>query len=211
MKWSRNISSEEWASVITHAVGLLFSVWALSVLISAAWQRGTSAHIIGASIYGITLIMMFTTSTIMHGLPEGRSKYRFTILDHMAIYLFIAGTYTPFLLVVLHDEFSQQLLGLIWGTAIAGIIYKAFYTGRHMWFSTIAYAIMGWLMITVWDSLVQAIPFEGVMLLVIGGVCYTTGIPFFVWHRLPYHHAIWHLFVLAGSVLHFVCIYRYVI
>lgn len=211
MKCGRNISREEWANVITHAAGLLFSLWALRALIVAAWEHGTIAHVVGASVYGITLTIMFTTSTIMHSMPEGRTKFQFTILDHMAIYLFIAGSYTPFLLIVLQDEFSQNLLGLIWGTAIAGIIYKFFYTGRHMWFSTIGYAVMGWLMVTVWDSLVQAIPFEGVMLLVIGGVCYTAGIPFFVCHRLPYHHAIWHLFVLAGSILHFVCIYCYVI
>ncbi|WP_430113393.1 PAQR family membrane homeostasis protein TrhA [Paenibacillus sp. B1-35] len=211
MKWGRNISGEERANVITHAAGLLFSLWALGVLIGAAWERGTIAHVIGASVYGITLTIMFTTSAMMHSMPEGRTKFRFTILDHMAIYLFIAGTYTPFMLIVLQDEFSQQLFGLIWGTAIVGMIYKAFYTGRHMWFSTIGYAVMGWLMVTVWDSLMQAIPFEGVMLLVMGGGCYTAGIPFFVWRRLPYHHAIWHLFVLAGSILHFICIYRYVI
>ena len=181
------------------------------MLLRAALKQGTSWHLLGSIIYGATLVTMFTTSMIMHSLPDGERKKRFTMYDHMSIYAFIAGSYTPFLLVAMRGETRWQIFGLIWGTAVAGIIYKRFYTGRYMWISTVGYLVMGWFVATLWDDLYAVLDAAGLYLLLGGGVCYTAGIVFFVWERLPYHHAIWHVFVLAGAALHFGCVYKLIL
>ncbi|EHQ62352.1 hemolysin III family channel protein [Paenibacillus dendritiformis C454] len=202
---------DERASAYTHGIGMVCSLGALALLVEAGISHGTVWHIVSAGVYGLTLVMMFAISTIMHSTPEGERKAWLTMADHMSIYVFIGGNYTPFLLVYMRNEFGWKLLGAIWGTAIAGIIVKRYYTGRYMWISTIGYLAMGWLIVAAWPELSAVLSPAGLVLLVCGGISYSAGIVFFVWEKLPYHHAIWHLFVLAGAGLHFVCIYRYVL
>ncbi|MGZ9584673.1 PAQR family membrane homeostasis protein TrhA [Paenibacillus marinisediminis] len=201
------IRNEERMNVITHGFGVLLSLAGFAALIHAAWKQDKAWYLAGVIIYGLTLIMMFAVSTMMHSLPEGNRKIKFVIFDHMSIYIFIAGTYTPFLLIAVGERKGLYLLGLIWGAAAAGIIYKKFYTGRYMWLSTLGYLVMGWFVAVLWNDLSSALGVTGLYMLLAGGICYTAGIVFFVWERLPYHHAIWHLFVLAGAALHYGCVY----
>jgi len=198
---------EERMNAITHGAGILGSIIAFVMLIQAALEQGDLLTLIGGMIYGTTLILMFTISTIMHSLPFNGRKKRFVMYDHMSIYVFIAGSYTPFLLISMDKQHGLPVLVIIWASAIAGIIYKWFYTGKHMWLSTLGYLVMGWFVAVLWSDLHAALGVQGLKLLVAGGACYTLGIVFFVWEGLRYHHAIWHLFVLAGAALHYVCVY----
>lgn len=200
---------EEVANAVTHGIGAVLSAAALVLLIVFSSMKGTAWHVVSFTIYGITMLMLYTNSTLVHALKEGKAKDLFEFFDHSSIYLFIAGTYTPFLFVAVRGTLGWTLFGIIWGIALAGVIFKAFFTKKFLFMSTIFYIAMGWLIVTAWQPLVAAIPTGGIVLLVAGGLMYTLGTLFYVWRGFPFHHAIWHLFVLAGSILHFFAVIVY--
>ncbi|WP_308722043.1 PAQR family membrane homeostasis protein TrhA [Paenibacillus polysaccharolyticus] len=200
---------EEVANAVTHGIGAALSVAALVLLIVFSSMKGTAWHVVSFTIYGITMLMLYTNSTLVHALKEGEAKDLFEFFDHSSIYLFIAGTYTPFLFVAVRGTLGWTLFGVIWGIALAGVIFKAFFTKKFLFMSTIFYIAMGWLIVIAWQPLVSAIPTGGIVLLVAGGLMYTLGTLFYVWRGFPFHHAIWHLFVLAGSILHFFAVLIY--
>jgi len=197
---------EELVNAITHGLGILFSLVAIVLLVVFASLKGTAWHIASYAVYGFTMLLLYTSSTLVHAFPEGPVKDLFETFDHSSIYLFIAGTYTPILLTVLRGPLGWTLLGIVWAMAIGGVVFKAFYTKKFLFLSTFAYIAMGWLIVLVWKPLVHAVDPESVRWLVSGGVCYTLGSVFYMWRAFPYHHAVWHLFVLAGSALHFAAI-----
>ncbi|KAA8784597.1 hemolysin III [Paenibacillus sp. 4624] len=200
---------EEVANAVTHGIGAALSVAALVLLIVFSSMKGTAWHVVSFTIYGITMLMLYTNSTLVHALKEGKAKDLFEFFDHSSIYLFIAGTYTPFLFVAVRGTLGWTLFGVIWGIALAGVIFKAFFTKKFLFMSTIFYIAMGWLIVIAWQPLVTVIPTGGIVLLVAGGLMYTLGTLFYVWRGFPFHHAIWHLFVLAGSILHFFAVLIY--
>ncbi|WP_454190548.1 PAQR family membrane homeostasis protein TrhA [Paenibacillus sp. Marseille-Q7038] len=200
---------EEVVNAVTHGIGAVLSVAALVLLIVAASINGTAWHVVSFTIYGISMLLLYFNSTMVHALKEGKAKDLFEIFDHSSIYLFIAGTYTPFLLVAIRGTLGWTLFGIIWGVALFGVAFKAFFTKKFLFMSTLFYLAMGWLIVLAWGPLVATVPYGGIVLLVAGGLMYTLGTLFYVWRGFPFHHAIWHLFVLAGSVLHFFAIFIY--
>ncbi|WP_152392430.1 PAQR family membrane homeostasis protein TrhA [Paenibacillus guangzhouensis] len=202
---------EEVANAITHGIGAFLSVAALALLITFSSLFGTAWHVVSFTIYGITMLLLYASSTLVHSFPEGKVKDLFEIFDHASIYLFIAGTYTPFLFVIVRGTLGWTLFGIIWGIAISGVVFKAFFTKKFLFLSTLFYIAMGWLIVLAWNPLVEALPTGGLVLLIAGGILYTLGTIFYVWRGFPYHHAIWHLFVLAGSAAHFFAILLYVL
>ncbi|MFT3784329.1 MAG: hemolysin III family protein [Nibricoccus sp.] len=203
-------NGEEIANSITHGIGVLLSVAALALLVTIAVSHGDAWSVTSGAIYGSTLIIAYTASTIYHSLRSERAKRFFRKLDHAGIFLLIAGTYTPFLLVSLRGPWGWSLFGVIWGLCVAGIIMKFFLAGRFRVISTLIYIFMGWMIAIAFRPLLSALPAAGVWLLVAGGICYTGGTVFYLWKSLRYHHAIWHLFVLAGSICHFFSVLNYV-
>lgn len=201
---------EELANSITHGIGVLLSVAALALLVTFAALYGDAWGVTSGAIYGATLILAYTASTVYHTLRSERAKRICRKFDHAGIFLLIAGTYTPFLLVSLRGPWGWSLFGVIWGLALAGIIMKFFLAGRFRVVSTLIYILMGWLIVIAFKPLLAALPPVGIWLLVSGGICYTGGTLFYLWKSLKYHHAIWHLFVLAGSICHFFSILNYV-
>ena len=202
---------EEIAHVITHGIGTILSLFALIALTTYSILYGNGWQITSVILFGFTMLFMYISSTIVHSLPQGKWKDIFQIIDHASIYLFIAGTYTPFLLVHLREQIGWILLCIIWGIALIGVVFKIFFVKRFTVLSTIIYILMGWLIIVVWEPLTTAVHEKGIMLLIIGGVFYTVGSIFYMIRSIPYHHVIWHLFVLAGSAFHFLSIFFYVI
>jgi len=194
---------EEIANSITHGIGATLSLAALVILIVYASLYGNAWHIVSFSLFGTTMLLLYVFSTLVHSLPIGKAKKVFEILDHAGIYFFIAGTYTPFLLVALRGALGWTLFGIIWGLAIFGTVFKAFFVDRFVKLSTILYIIIGWLIVVAWKPLVASVSTKGIVFLVIGGVLYSFGAIFYVWKGFKYHHAIWHLFVVAGSIMHF--------
>jgi len=202
---------EEVANAITHGIGAFLSIAALALLIAFSSLFGTAWHVVSFTIYGITMMLLYASSTLVHSFPEGKVKDLFEIFDHASIYLFIAGTYTPFLFVIVRGSLGWTLFGIIWGIAISGVVFKAFFTKKFLFLSTLFYIAMGWLIVLAWNPLVETLPTGGIVLLIVGGILYTLGTIFYVWRGFPYHHAIWHLFVLAGSAAHFFAILLYVL
>jgi len=202
---------DELANALTHGVGLLLTLVAVPVLIVLAARHGTAWHIVGVSIYGASLIALYTASTIYHSVQHPPAKRILRILDHSAIYLLIAGTYTPFALVNLRGAWGWTLLGLVWTIALFGVAWKLVHVERFVIVSTIIYLAMGWLVVIAVRPLVRTVPFGGIMWLLAGGLAYSLGIIFFGSTRLRFNHAMWHLFVLAGSVCHYVAVIRYVL
>ncbi|MBB6451260.1 hemolysin III [Geomicrobium halophilum] len=202
---------EEIANAITHGIGSILSIAALVLLVVHASMVGTPLHVVSVSIFGVTMIILYVCSTLLHSFPKGKAKDLFEIFDHSAIYLFIAGTYTPFLFHALEGALSWTLFGIVWGVAVVGITFKAFFVKRFRILSTIFYIGMGWIIIIAWNPLVAAIPSEATMLLLSGGILYTVGTLFYMWRSFPYHHAVWHVFVIAGSVAHFFAVFLYII
>ncbi|MDK8194656.1 hemolysin III family protein [Paenibacillus sp. UMB7766-LJ446] len=200
---------EEVANAVTHGIGAALSVAALVLLIVFSSMKGTAWHVVSFTIYGITMLLLYTSSTLVHAWKDGKVKDLFEIFDHSSIYLFIAGSYTPLLFIAVRGTLGWSLFGVIWAIALLGVIFKAFFTKKFLFMSTIFYIAMGWLIIIAWQPLVAAIPAGGIVLLVAGGLMYTLGTLFYVWRGFPYHHAIWHLFVLAGSILHFFMVLIY--
>ena len=204
-------AGEEIAHYTSHGLGLLLSIAGLVLLVGLALARGGGARLVTAcSVFGVTLILLYLASTLYHGIRHERSKRLLRVLDHSAIYLLIAGTYTPFCLVSLGGAWGWTLFGVVWGLALLGILLKVIDIGRLRWLSIVLYVGMGWLVLVALDPMLAAVGSGGMRLLLLGGIAYTAGIVFYTWRR-PYHHAIWHGFVLAGSILHFLAVLFYVI
>ena len=201
---------EEVANAITHGFGAALSAAALVLLIVFASFEGSAWRLVSFTLFGATTLLLYTSSTLVHSFREGKVKDLFEIFDHSSIYLFIAGTYTPFLLVTLRGPLGWTLFGIIWGLAVSGVVFKAFFTKRFLYLSTLFYIFMGWIIVFAWHPLQMLLEPAGLILLVAGGVFYTIGTVFYVWRSFPYHHAVWHVFVIAGSVSHFFAILLYV-
>jgi hemolysin III len=201
----------EAVNCVTHALGLALSLSAVPLLIFLAASRGTAWHIVGVSVYGATLIMLYTASTIYHACRAERLRKVFQVLDHSSIYLLIAGTYTPFALVNLRGPWGWTLLGLVWGIAIFGITWKIVAASRWPAVSIASYLLMGWLAVIAIKPLMAAVHFGGIVWLLAGGLTYTLGTLFYGWKKLPYHHAVWHVLVIAGSICHYLAIAKYVL
>jgi hemolysin III len=204
-------AGEEVAHALTHGLGLVLSVGGLVTLVVAASLRGDAWHVVGCSIFGSTLVLLYAASTLYHGIRSRRAKRLFQRLDHSAIFLLIAGTYTPFALVSLRGSGGWALLALVWGLAILGITLEAAIPQRTRHLSIALHLAMGWLAVVAVEPLIRSVQPEGLVLLLLGGVTYTAGVIFYAWQRLPYHHAVWHVFVMAGSACHFSCVLAYVI
>ncbi|MNU57833.1 hemolysin-III related [compost metagenome] len=202
---------EEIANAITHGIGALLSVVALVLLIVYSSTKGTAWHVVSFTIYGVSMLLLYSSSTLVHSFKEGKMKDLFEFFDHSSIYVYIAGTYTPFMLVAIRGSLGWTLFCVVWGIALLGVLFKAYFVKRFLFLSTMFYLLMGWLIVIAWGPLTAAVPAMGMNLLVIGGLLYTLGTVFYVWRAFPYHHAIWHLFVLAGSVLHFFAILLYLL
>jgi hemolysin III len=200
---------EEIGNSISHGVGVLLSLVALPTLVVIAAGRHDVWQIVGGAIFGATLILLYSASTLYHALPSPRAKRVFRVLDHAAIYLLIAGTYTPFALGALRGRWGWSLLAAVWTLAVIGIVLKATRGFRMPWVSTAIYLLMGWLIVIALRPLQARIGFAGLAWLLAGGLAYTTGVVFFAWERLRYGHMVWHLFVLAGSIFHFIAVLRY--
>lgn len=203
--------SEEVACSVIHGIGIVLAIAGLGVLTAFATLHGTASHIVGCSIFGVTLILLYTTSTLYHSIPIARAKTVLRALDHSAIFLLIAGTYTPFSLVSLRGPWGWSLLAVIWTLAILGIVLRVTLGRRSAAVAVGLYIAMGWTVLAAIKPLMANLAPGGILLLFLGGVVYTTGTVFYMWRRLPYHHAIWHVFVLAGSIFHFFAVLFYVI
>jgi len=200
---------EEVANSVSHGVGLLAAIVGVPFLVAGASGSG-SAHIVGAIVFAATMVLLYLASTLYHALPAGRAKRVFLRLDHGAIYLFIAGSYTPFALGVLSGPLGWTLFAAVWGLAALGITLKSFDRLSHPWLSTGLYLVMGWLVLLAAAPLVERVPAPGVALLVAGGLAYTAGVAFFMLDsRWRYAHAVWHGFVLTGTAAHFVAVLNY--
>jgi len=200
---------EEIANSVSHAVGLLAAVVAIPVLVLSAVRRGDAAGIVGASVFAATMVLLYLTSTLYHALPRNRAKRVFRVLDHGAIFLLIAGTYTPFTLGVLRGTWGWTLFGLVWGLAAAGVVLKAMGGVRYPILSTCLYLGMGWLVLIAVRPLWLRMPPAGLLWLLAGGLAYTAGVAFFAAERIRYSHFVWHLFVLAGTACHFIAVLWY--
>lgn len=195
---------EEVANALSHGLGLLLAVASLPILVVFSGQHGVRSSLAGALVFSITMMLLYGASMLYHALPVGRAKAIFQRLDHAAIYLFIAGSYTPFVLGPLYGVWGWSLFGVVWGAAALGITAKLLNRLSHPWLSTGLYVAMGWVAVVAAGPLLERMASQGLALLVAGGVAYTLGAVFFLLdNRVRYAHFIWHLFVLAGSVLHF--------
>lgn len=208
---ARYTVGEEIANSITHGIGALLAIGGLAVLVGFASSRGDAWHVVSCSVFGATLVLSYLASTLYHSIPSLKTKQILRTIDHSAIYLLIAGTYTPFMLVNLNGPWGWSIFAAVWSIALAGIIMKATVFGRMRALSTAIYLIMGWIVLIAIKPIIHALDPGGLKLLFMGGVAYTAGVIFYAWKRLPYSHAIWHLFVLAGSSFHFFAVLFYVI
>ncbi|MEA2111324.1 MAG: hemolysin III family protein [Campylobacterota bacterium] len=203
--------AEEVWHAVTHGVGFILSIVALTLLVTFASIHGGALHITSAAIYGSTLIIMYGSSTLYHAVTHTDVKRLFQKFDHSAIYFLIAGTYTPVMLITVGGPLGWTLFGVEWGVAIIGIGLKFLYPGRFEALSLIAYVLMGWLVVVVFDTFKSSIEPTGFWLMVAGGVAYTSGIVFYIKDKISYFHAIWHLFVMTGSTLHFFAVLLYIV
>ncbi len=201
----------EIANSVTHGIGVPLAIAGLVLLIVFATIYGNVWHVVSVSIYGSTLVLLYVSSTLYHAVQAPNMKRTLRIIDHSAIYLLIAGTYTPFTLVTLQGVRGWVMFGVIWGLALLGILYKVFFINRHVVISTLFYLLMGWLIIFSIRDLYLSLPLNGLILLGAGGLSYTLGMLFYAGRDKLLMHAVWHLFVLGGSVCHFFSIFFYVI
>ena len=202
---------EERLNIASHALGLLLSVAALLALVVRALSHGDTWHLVSCSVYATSLIALYTASTAYHSSREPVLRSRLRTVDHASIYLLIAGTYTPFALVTLRGPVGWTIFGITWGMAVTGIALKLFFTGRFRLASTLVYVFMGWLIVFFISPLVDSLPLPGLLWLLAGGLAYTLGAVLYSIGRVPLNHALFHLFVLLGSICHFVAIYEYVL
>ena len=211
MQTHRRLDVEEIANSITHGVGLALSVLGLVVLVVLASLRGGALHIVACSVYGATLVAMYGASTLYHSSRRRRPRRVLRVVDHCAIYLLIAGTYTPFTLVMLRGGWGWTLFGIVWGLAVFGVVFKIFFTGKFAIASTLVYLLMGWMAVVAIRPMVEELPVAAIAWLVAGGLAYSVGTIFFAMHKVRFHHAIWHVFVLLGSVFHYVAVIFFVV
>jgi hemolysin III len=202
---------EEALNTLLHGIGLALSIGGTAVLIVFASLYGNAWHIVTFSVYGATLVLFFCASTLYHAVARPRPKRVLQVLDHAGIFLLIAGTYTPFTLVSLNGGWGWSLFGVIWGLASAGIVLKCWFVGRFDFLSTLLYLGMGWLVLVAIVPLWRTLPLAGFFWLVAGGVVYSAGTVFYLWERLPFSHAVWHGFVLAGGACHYVAVLFFVL
>ncbi|HPQ68565.1 MAG TPA: hemolysin III family protein [bacterium] len=202
---------EEIANAITHGIGAALSVAALVLLATFAALYGDVWRVVSVSIYGATLILLYLFSTLYHGIQHPRAKEVLRVLDHSAIFLLIAGTYTPLALVTLHGPWGWAIFGVIWGIALVGIVLNAFLMKKLNWLFIILYVVMGWTAVVAIKPLIAMMPTGGLAWMGIGGLIYTAGVAFYAIKKIPFNHAIWHLFVLGGSICHFFGIFYYVL
>ncbi len=194
---------EELANALTHGLGAALSVAGFAVLVTQTSLHGDAWRVTATAIFSATLVLLYTVSTLYHSFRGESVKRLLRKFDHASIFLLIAGTYTPFLLVNLRGPWGWSLFGVIWGLAVAGVALKFWFAGRFRLVSTLLYIGMGWLVTIALRPMLQTVPSGALWLLLAGGLSYTLGTVFYLWRRLPYHHAIWHLFVLGGSACHF--------
>lgn len=200
---------EEIANSISHGLGFLLAIASLAVLVLSARRLGNTRFLVGASVFGGTMVVLYLASTLYHSLTHDGAKRFFRLLDHSAIFLLIAGTYTPFAVGVLRGPWGWTLLTIVWSLAVTGIAIKAIYGTRHSWISITLYLLMGWLAIVAVKPILLLVPLPGILWILAGGVAYTGGLVFFAAPRLRYGHFIWHLFVMAGTTCHFFAVLWY--
>lgn len=203
--------AEEIGNATTHAMGALLSLVAIALLIIFASNQNDGLKLISSIVFGSTLLLMYVSSTIYHSLSNPKLKHVFRILDHASIYLLIAGSYTPFVLVTLKGPWGWSLFTIVWSLAVLGVIFKLFFVHRFEVLSTLIYLLMGWMAVVAIKPIYQHLPVGGMACVVAGGLCYTVGVIFFAWERLKFSHVLWHLFVLAGSIFHFFAVLLYVV
>jgi hemolysin III len=200
---------EEIANSVSHGIGLLAALAAFPILVGSAVKRGDLAGTVGVTVFATTIVLLYLASMLFHALPPNRAKRVFQILDHSAIYLLIAGTYTPFTLGVLRGAWGWTLFGLVWGLAVVGTVFKTLGGVRYTTFSTWVYLAMGWLVLIAIEPVWTLVPKWGLFWLVAGGIAYTAGTVFFMAERIRYFHFVWHLFVIAGTACHFFAVLWY--
>ncbi len=203
--------AEEVAHAVTHGIAAVASIVALVLMVALAALHGTALHVAAVSIYGASLVLLYTSSTLYHSIPIESARKVLHTLDHAAIYVLIAGSYTPFALISLEGRTGWLLFGIIWTLAIAGVVFKLFFTGRFDKLSVVLYLAMGWLVVLFGNQVLEALPTGGVILLAAGGLSYSVGAIFYLWRSLRYNHTIWHVFVVGGSLLQFLAVLLYVI
>ncbi len=202
---------EEVANSVTHGIGLLLSIAGLAVLTGYASRFGNSWHIVSCIVFATTLILQYTFSTLYHSIQVPRAKSIMRVLDHSSIFLLIAGTYTPFMLVNLRGPWGYTLFGVVWAVALLGVLFQVSLLRKWQGISLGLYICMGWIVIIAFKPMINGVSTGGLILLLLGGLSYTSGVIFYLWKKLPYNHAIWHGFVLAGSILHYFAVLFYVI
>lgn len=202
---------EELANRLTHSLAAAISLVGVVFLVTAASRTGDPYRIVSSVVFCGSLTIFYVISTLYHTIRSPKSRYVFRVLDHAGIYLVIAGTYTPFTLVSLRESSGWVLFGVVWGLAIAGVVFKSFMTHRLAFLAPVFYIALGWLIVVDLEGLLTFVPIKGVLWLVAGGLFYTVGIIFYAFDRIPYNHAIWHVFVIAGSLCHYLSILWYVV
>lgn len=202
---------EEAANRLTHGLGALLSVAGLVLMVVYSALHGDAWVVTSTAIYGASLVILYSASTLYHSVSGARWRRLCQKLDHAAIYLLIAGTYTPFTLGPLRGSWGWTLFGIVWGCAVVGVVLKLFFAGKFDVVSTLAYLAMGWLVIIALKPLIAALPAGALWLLVSGGLCYSLGTIFYLWEKLPFNHAVWHVWVLAGSACHWAAVFGYIV
>ena len=205
------LSLEEVANCATHGVGLALSVAGFVALVALAYAYGDAWHLASCGVYGASLVALYLASTLYHGARAPRAKQFFQALDHCGIYILIAGTYTPFTLVTLRGPWGWTLFGLVWGLALAGILFRLIFGTRYRPVAVASYVMLGWLCVVAVKPILELVPLGALAWIAAGGLTYTAGVFFFAAKRIPHHHAIWHLFVLGGSICHYVAVLLYVL
>ena len=205
----RSISLEEIANSISHGFGLLLAIAFLTVLLFSATRLGGSRFLIGSSVFGGTMVLVYLSSTLYHSITHKRAKHLFRMLDHSAVFLLIAGTYTPFAIGILRGPWGWTLLAIVWLLAVIGITMKFIIGPRHSWISIALYLVMGWLAVVAAKPMLLLVPLPGILWILAGGIAYTSGLAFFAAPRLRYGHFIWHLFVIVGTTCHFFAVLWY--
>jgi hemolysin III len=200
---------EEVANSISHGLGLLLAIAAVPILVLSAMRIGSSGFIVGVSVFGGTMVFLYLASTLYHSVTHEGAKRFIRLFDHSAIFLLIAGTYTPFGLGVLRGPWGSTLLVIVWSLALIGVVMKAIVGTRYSWISIVLYLVMGWLAVVAIKPILMLVPVPGILLILAGGIAYTSGLSFFAAHRLRYNHFIWHLFVIAGTTCHFLAVLWY--
>jgi hemolysin III len=197
---------QELANSISHAFGMLFGIIGMPILIATAIKNGNTTGLVGASVFGFSFLMVYTASTLYHGFQHPEVKRILKIIDHISIYFLIAGSYTPFILLFFFNPTGIVLLAVLWSLTLLGIIFKIFFVDRFTYLSTAIYLLMGWMLLIVIKPFFANLPLSITVMLTLGGVLYSLGVIFFLWTKYFYHHLVWHIFVLAASICHFVAV-----